>query len=205
MKMMAEVSATQRSDEEIVSLGTRNGIELAILKRTEKSMGKIIAKLDSTDLIDGVRIEPLQIYPDDRGFFTEIARLGRGLASDMVPDNTRKIQISLTLTYPNTIKAIHYHSEQTDLWAPVTGMVQVFLYDLRRHSKTFGLINTIFAGRFQPWEILIPPGIGHGYKALSIYPIQLDSFTEPHDNPADELRLPYNDPNIAYDWETQHK
>src|SRR5207248_3149607 len=132
----------------------------------EKSMGRIIAKLDSTDLIDGVRVEPLQIYPDDRGFFTEIARLGRGLASDMVPDSTRKIQISLTLTYPNTIKAIHYHSEQTDLWAPVTGMVQVFLYDLRRHSKTFGLINTIYAGRFRPWEILIPPGVGHGYKAL---------------------------------------
>src|SRR6266403_4195989 len=153
MKMIAEMSATQRSEEGIVSLGTRNGIELAILKRTEKSLGKIIAKLDSTDLIEGIRIEPLQIYPDDRGFFTEIARLGRGLAADMVPDGARKIQISLTLTYPNTIKAIHYHSEQTDLWAPVTGMVQVFLYDLRLHSKTFGSINTIFAGRFQPWEI----------------------------------------------------
>ena len=205
MKMIAEVSATQRSEEEIVSLGTRNGMELAILKRIEKSTGKIIAKPDSLDLIAGVRIEPLQIYPDDRGFFTEIARLGRGLATDMVPDSTRKIQISLTLTYPNTIKAIHYHAEQTDLWAPVTGMVQVFLYDLRRHSKTFGLINTIYAGRFRPWEILIPPGVGHGYKALGVEPIQLLYLTDRHYNPADELRLPYNDPNIAYDWETQHK
>jgi len=203
--MIAEVSATQRSEEEIVSLGTRNGMELAILKRIEKSTGKIIAKPDSLDLIAGVRIEPLQIYPDDRGFFTEIARLGRGLATDMVPDSTRKIQISLTLTYPNTIKAIHYHAEQTDLWAPVTGMVQVFLYDLRRHSKTFGLINTIYAGRFRPWEILIPPGVGHGYKALGVEPIQLLYLTDRHYNPADELRLPYNDPNIAYDWETQHK
>jgi hypothetical protein len=113
--MIAGLSATQRSEEGIVSLGTRNGIEVAILKRNEKSLGKIIAKSDSTDLIDGVRIEPLQIYPDDHGFFTEIARLGRGLATDMVPDKARKIQISLTLTYPNTIKAIHYHSEQTDL------------------------------------------------------------------------------------------
>src|SRR2546429_5508435 len=93
--MIAEMSATQRSDEGIVSLGTRNGMELAILKRTEKSLGKIIANPDSTDLIDGVRIAPLQVYPDDRGFFTEIARLGRGLATDMVPDSTRKIQISL--------------------------------------------------------------------------------------------------------------
>jgi len=205
MKMIAEMSAKQIGDEEIVSLGTRNGMELAILKRTEKSLGKIIAKPDSTDLIDGIRIEPLQIYPDDRGFFTEIARLGRGLATDMVPDGARKIQISLTLTYPNTIKAIHYHAEQTDLWAPVTGMVQVFLYDLRRHSRTFGQTNTIYTGGLRPWEILIPPGIGHGYKALGVEPIQLLYMTDRHYNPADELRLPYNDPNIAYDWETQHK
>ena len=189
----------------MVPLGTRNGIEMAIARRSAKSLGKIIAKPNSPELIDGVQIEPLQIYPDDRGFFTELARLGNGLAANMVPDNVQKIQISLTLTYPGTIKAIHYHSEQTDLWAPISGMVQVFLYDLRVHSKTFGAINTIFAGRFQPWEILIPPGVAHGYKALGIEPIQLVYFTNRHYNPADELRLPYNHPDIAYDWETQHK
>ena len=30
-------------------------------------------------------------------------------------------------------------------------------------------------------------------------------FTDRHYNPADELRIAYNDPAIAYDWETQHK
>jgi len=203
--MASDVIATQEMQAGIVPLGTRNGIEMAIARRSEKTLGKIIAKPNSPDLIDGVEIEPLQVYPDDRGIFTELARLGKGLAAKMVPDDIRKIQISLTLTYPGTIKAIHYHSEQTDLWAPVSGMVQVFLCDLRRRSKTFGAINTIFAGRFQPWEILIPPGVGHGYKALGIEPIQLVYFTDRHYNPADELRLPYNHPDIAYDWETQHK
>lgn len=204
--MAAETTATSTmQNTNIVPLGTRNGIELAILRRSEKTLGKIISRLDSPDLIDGVQIAPLRIFPDDRGFFTELARLGKGLASKMVPEGQRQIQISFTLTYPGTIKAIHYHAEQTDLWAPVSGMVQVFLYDLRRHSKTFGAINTIFAGRFQPWEILIPPGIGHGYKALGVDPIQLIYLTDRHYNPADELRISYNDPNIAYDWETQHK
>jgi len=203
--MAADMTATQETHSEIVPLGTRNGIEMAIARREAKTLGKIIAKPNSPDLIDGVQIEPLQIYPDDRGFFTELARLGKGLATNMVPDAVHKIQVSLTLTYPGTIKAIHYHSEQTDLWAPISGMVQVFLYDLRRHSRTFGAINTIFAGRFQPWEILIPPGVAHGYKALGVEPIQLVYFTDRHYNPADELRLPYNHPDIAYDWETQHK
>ena len=203
--MAADVSIPPDLRSDIVPLGTRNGIELAIARRTAKTLGKIIAKPNSPDLIEGIRIEPLQIYPDDRGFFCELARLGKGLAAKMVPDEQRKIQVSLTLTYPGTIKAIHYHAEQSDLWAPVSGMVQVFLYDLRRNSSTFGAINTIFAGRLQPWEILIPPGVAHGYKALGVEPIQLVYFTDRHYNPADELRLPFDHPDIAYDWEIQHK
>ena len=201
--MSRETTATQKAA--IVPLGTPNGIEMAILPRDSKTLGKIIAKPDSADLIDGVQIAPLVIHADDRGFFTELARLGQGLAARMVPDDVRGIQVSLTLTYPGTIKAIHYHAEQTDLWAPVSGMVQVFLYDLRVQSRTFGAINTIYSGRFQPWEILIPPGVAHGYKALGVEPIQLVYFTDRHYNPADELRLPYDHPGIAYDWETQHK
>jgi len=203
--MAAEVTATQATQSEIVSLGTHNGIEMAIARRASKTLGKLISNVNSPDLIEGVRIAPLQVYPDDRGFFTELARLGKGLAAEMLPDDVRKVQVSLTLTYPGTIKAIHYHAEQTDLWVPISGMVQVFLYDLRRRSATFGVVNTIFTGRFQPWEILIPPGVGHGYKALGVEPIQLVYFTDRHYNPADELRLPYDHPDIAYDWEIQHK
>ena len=203
--MAADVSPPQILESNVVPLGTRNGIEMAIARRNTRTLGKIIAKLNSPDLIEGVQIERLNVYPDDRGFFCELARLGDGLATKMVPNEQSKIQVSLTLTYPGTIKAIHYHSEQTDLWAPISGMVQVFLYDLRRNSSTFGSINTIFAGRFQPWEILIPPGVAHGYKALGVEPIQLVYFTDRHYNPADELRLPYDHPDIAYDWEIQHK
>jgi dTDP-4-dehydrorhamnose 3,5-epimerase len=203
--MAADVSLPPALQTDIVPLGTTNGIEMAIARRTGKTLGKIIAKLNSPELIEGVQIESLKVYPDDRGFFCELARLGNGLAAKMVPNDQCKIQVSLTLTYPGTIKAIHYHAEQTDLWAPVSGMVQVFLYDLRRNSATFGSINTIFAGRLQPWEILIPPGVAHGYKALGVEPIQLVYFTDRHYNPADELRLPYDHPDIAYDWEIQHK
>jgi dTDP-4-dehydrorhamnose 3,5-epimerase len=203
--MAADVSLPQALQADIVPLGTRNGIEMAIARRTTKTLGKIIGKLNSPDLIEGVQIESLNVYQDDRGFFCELARLGTGLAAKMVPNEQRKVQVSLTLTYPGTIKAIHYHSEQTDLWAPISGMIQVFLYDLRRNSPTFASINTLFAGRFQPWEILIPPGVAHGYKALGVEPIQVVYFTDRHYNPADELRLPYDHPDIAYDWEIQHK
>jgi hypothetical protein len=110
LKKLTVAHGTKNGMDLPVSLGNKNDIELAILPRTEKTLGKIIAKPDSADLIDGVKIEPLQLYPDDRGFFMELARRGKGLATQMIPEGQRQIQVSFTLTYPGTIKAIHYHT-----------------------------------------------------------------------------------------------
>jgi dTDP-4-dehydrorhamnose 3,5-epimerase len=199
-------SQASTSNEHITVIGKRHSLELAILRRPEKTLGKIVTQVSSPDLINGVIIEPLQIFADDRGFFAELARLGqKGIGEGMIADGKRRVQISTTLTYPGTIKAIHYHYEQTDLWAPISGMLQVFLYDFRRGSATFGQINTLYVGRLRPWEILIPPGVAHGYKVLGMEPAQLVYLTDRYYNPEDEGRLPYDHPDIAYDWETQHK
>ncbi len=202
----AQASQLSPADEGITVIGARNGLELAIRRSPTRSLGKIISRPDSSDLIAGVEVEQMQVQADDRGFFAELARLGSaGIATRMVPAGERKIQISTTLTYPGAIKAIHYHYMQTDLWAPIAGMLQVFLCDLRRSSATFGLINTVYVGVLRPWEILIPPGVAHGYKTLGAQPAQLVYLTDRYYNPEDEGRLPYNDPDVGYDWETQHK
>jgi hypothetical protein len=51
---------------------------------------------------------------------------------------------------------------QDDSWTVDTGIVQVGFADLRRHSPTFGLRNTLYLGERHPWPILIPPGVAHG-------------------------------------------
>ena len=187
-------------------IGQHNGLELAVRPQQRPSIGEVIVSPDSPALISGVRIDPLRIYPDDRGFFTELARLGsKGLAEKMIPGKEAQIQVSATLTYPGTIKAIHYHYEQTDLWLPVAGMFQVFLCDLRKDSETFGKINTLYVGTLRHWAILIPPGVGHGYKVVGTDPALLVYITNRFYDPQDEGRLPYDHPEIAYDWETQHK
>jgi hypothetical protein len=53
-------------------IGERNGLQLAIKHTVARRLGKIISRLDSPDLIDGVLIEPLQVHPDDRGFLVEL-------------------------------------------------------------------------------------------------------------------------------------
>jgi len=193
-------------NDNVIALDTRNGLELAIRRASAKGLGKIIARPDSADLISGVRLEPMTLHTDDRGFFTELARLGsKGIAAEMVAGGGKQIQISTTLTYPGTIKAIHYHYHQTDLWMPIAGMLQVFLYDMRRKSPTFGLINTLYLGLLRPWELLIPPGVGHGYKVLGTEPAQLVYVTDRYYNPEDEGRIAYDHPDVGYDWEIQHK
>jgi dTDP-4-dehydrorhamnose 3,5-epimerase len=173
-----------------------------VLPECEMGIGSVILKADSSQLIDGVRIEPVALWPDDRGYFLEVQRLGRGLAAGFSPEST---QISAALSYPGSIKAFHYHLHQTDCWAPVAGLLQVGLVDLRDGSPTYGTRNTLYTGALRPWQILIPPGVAHGYKVIGSEPSMLVYLTDQFYNPADEGRIPYNDPNIRYDWETQHK
>jgi dTDP-4-dehydrorhamnose 3,5-epimerase len=168
----------------------------------EPGIGVVIRTPGGKGLIDGVKIQPYDVWPDDRGYFLEVIRIQQGLAADFPPETT---QISSALSYAGTIKAFHFHLQQTDLWVPMLGLFQVTLVDLRPSSATYGVKNTLYVGSLKPWQILIPPGVGHGYKVVGAEAGVLVYVTNRLYNPKDEGRIPYNDPSIAYDWETQHK
>ena len=165
-------------------------------------IGNVILSPESAQVIEGVRIVPQVIWPDDRGYFLEVARVGQGLLSEFPNETT---QVSCALTYPGAIKAFHFHRHQTDVWNVVRGMFQVALVDLRPDSPTFGRRNTLYAGQLRPWAISIPPGVGHGYKVIGTEPAMLVYLTDRFYNPDDEGRIAYNDPGVNYDWELQHK
>jgi len=168
----------------------------------EKGIGKVILAPDAKDLIAGVRIDPYPVWPDDRGYFLEVARIGQGLTQRFPKDTT---QISTALSYPGTIKAFHFHRHQTDCWVPIEGMLQIALVDLRKDSPSFGIRNTLYLGTLRRWQMLVPPGVAHGYKVIGTQPAILVYLTDRFYDPTDEGRIPYNDPLIQYDWETQHK
>lgn len=177
------------------------GLQL-LYPNCEKGVGKLIQSPESPDLIDGVRVRPYALYPDDRGYFLEVMRSGRELVAEFPAGST---QVSAALSYPGTIKAFHYHLRQRDCWTPAGGMFQVALVDLRDGSPTFGARNTLYAGALRPWQILIPAGVAHGYKVIGRDPALLVYITDRFYDPSDEGRLAFDDPRINYDWETQHK
>ena len=173
-----------------------------MLPECEKGVGQIISSATSADLIEGVRVAPLIVHPDDRGYFLELQRIGRGLAGQFPAATT---QVSAALNYPGAVKAFHYHLQQTDCWNPVRGLLQVALADLRLGSPTFGRRNTMYIGPLRPWQVLVPPGVAHWYKVIGTEDALLVYLTDRFYNPQDEGRIPYDDASINYDWETQRK
>ena len=168
----------------------------------QKGVGAVITAAPSDRLIEGIRIEPIALWPDDRGHFMEVLRVGHGLAADF-PAATS--QVSATVTYPGIVKAFHYHLRQSDCWTVVKGMLQVGLVDLRRGSPTFGERNTIYVGEKRPWQVLIPPGVAHGYKVIGQEAAVCVYVTSRFYDPGDECRIAFDDARLAYDWDTQFK
>lgn len=71
-------------------------------------------------------------------------------------------------------------------------------------AQQLGRRNTIYAGELRPWQVLIPRGVGHGYKVLGTELGVLVYATDRSCNPEDG-GIPYDHPGINYDWSTQHK
>ncbi len=69
-------------------IASSEGLELAV-PICAKGLGSVIVKPDSADLIQGVRVRPFPIYPDDRGYFLEVQRIGAGLAAEFPPETTK--------------------------------------------------------------------------------------------------------------------
>ena len=102
------------------------------IPRCSKGIGDVILQKGAPSLIQGVVIDPVDVWPDDRGYFLEVGRFGVGTLAGFPAATT---QISSALSYPGTIKAFHFHRRQTDVWVPMAGMFQVVLVDLRTRPE----------------------------------------------------------------------
>jgi len=151
-------------------------------------------------VIPGVEVKPLVRHADDRGYLAELLRADEPIFSGFG-------QANVTLTYPGVVKAWHYHRLQDDLWACVSGMIRVGLYDLRESSPTFKETAELTLGDYSPQLVKIPVGVAHGYKVLSPNPAILIYFvTKPYDRAQpDEYRLPWDSPEIPFDWDTRNR
>jgi dTDP-4-dehydrorhamnose 3,5-epimerase len=104
------------------------------------------------------------------------------------------------------VVGLHYHLHQADYWYVPFGRARVVLHDLRLGSATDGATLTIDLGS-EPGTagvdhdhrgIYIPPGVAHGFAALT--DMTITYLVDGYYNPADELGVAWDDPEIAADW-----
>lgn len=161
----------------------------------------LASKLIASGKIHGVSVRKILTHAHDRGNFREILRDDDHLLR-------RFGQASMTVTYPGVVKAFHYHRRQDDLWYFVSGNAQIVLHDLRKDSPTFGVTQELFAGdHAEPFLLLIPVGVAHGYRVLGNLPAVLLYFTTEsyHIGDPDEERIAWDDPSIGFDWTTKNR
>ena len=156
-------------------------------------------------LIEGVKIKPLHVIPDERGRLMEILR-----ADDDIFEKFG--QIYMTVGFPGVVKGWHYHRLQDDFFCVVSGMIKLALWDGRdpelgygyegERSPTANEVNEFFLGTHNPMLVKIPRMVMHGFKAIGTQEaIIVNTITMPynHENP-DEYRVHPHDNNIPYDW-----
>ncbi len=155
-------------------------------------------------MINGVKIKDLKVWQDLPDLAQEVMS---GILMEVVRDDDGLLkrfgQSTFSIAHHGTIKAFHAHEKQDDLWFMATGRSRIVLHDLRNDSPTYGKTQVILAGANDYKVVLIPAGVLHGYQVLSDEPVLLFYLTTEHYNAKspDEIRYPWDDPMIGFDWQ----
>ena len=151
----------------------------------------------SIDAIHGAFLVKPTIHGDERGIFLETYR------REWFPGRPEMVQSNRGDRQAGTVVGLHYHRFQADYWYVPYGTVRVVLFDIRDGSLTEGQCWTLDLGAQPDGShhhdgVYIPPGVGHGFAALSDCTVsyQVDQYY----NPDDEHGVAWNDPGVTVDW-----
>lgn len=156
---------------------------------------RTVTNVRESSLIRGVRVVELASFADERGRFLESFR------KEWFPEiSWDVIQANRSDSRKNVLRGLHFHLHQVDYWYPAFGRLQVALYDLRRGSPTRGAREVFEIGESEPMGVLVPPGVAHGFLALS--DATLTYLVDRYYDPGDEYGVAWNDPTVAVPWNT---
>jgi dTDP-4-dehydrorhamnose 3,5-epimerase len=161
-----------------------------------KSVDYKVHAVNHSPTIEGVLFRDLRINLDGRGEVTE-------LWSAPWEEFTPPTHVYQSATDFGVVKCWHLHEIHTDQFAITRGKVQVSLADIREGSTSYGHVNRFVVGSLKPALIRIPPGLLHGWKALSAPEIIVVNLQSHVYDPDDEYKFPW-DSVLADTWEPQN-
>jgi len=155
-----------------------------------------------TTALPGVLIIEPDVYRDERGFFLENYHQKKftdgGLPVRFVQDNHSRSKQGI-------LRGLHAQLKhpQGKLVRVVRGEVFDVAVDIRRGSPTYKRwvgVN-LSADNFR--QCYVPPGFAHGFCVTSGEAEMEYKVTDYYD-PADELHMIWNDPDLAIQWPVQN-
>jgi dTDP-4-dehydrorhamnose 3,5-epimerase len=144
------------------------------------------------DEISGVWVVEPTLHGDQRGLFIETYR------RSWFPDGREMVQGNRANRQGGALVGLHYHLHQADYWYVPFGTARVVLHDLRSGGPTDGATVELDLTGENHVGVYIPPGVAHGFAALS--EMVITYLVDGYYNPADELGVAWDDPDIAADW-----
>lgn len=139
--------------------------------------------------IKGVVLGEVDRHSDERGFFSEIFRESLF--------ERRFVQANHSRSQAGVLRGLHFHRRQSDAWYVVGGEAEVGLADLRDGIES-PLVTTIRLVAEQPTVLLIPPGVAHGFAALT--DVDLIYWVTDYYDATDEFSIRWDDPVLAVPW-----
>lgn len=139
----------------------------------------------------------LDEFKDTRGSFVETYR------RQWLPLGREMIQGNRGDRKAGSIVGLHYHLHQADYWYVPFGSCRVVLHDIRNGSPTYGATEAIDVGgqpdgTFKHCGVFIPPGVAHGFVAVS--DMTITYMVDNYYNQNDELGILWSDPEIKVNW-----
>jgi len=137
----------------------------------------------------------LVVHADVRGSFSELFRQG------WFGDGLSFVQANVSRSAEGVLRGMHFHRRQADLWIPLAGRLRIGLFDLRPDSSTARAGHRLEIDAERPHALLIPPGVAHGFLALS--PATLLYLVSVEYDGTDEQGFRFDDPDLGFDWDIE--
>ena len=157
--------------------------------QNQETVGKFqVQNIYKPPTIEGVILKELNPLVDGRGDVIELwSKPWVEKEGFVVPTHCYQ-----SATDFGVVKCWHLHKIHTDQFTVTRGKLQVSLVDIRKDSKTFGHVNLVFLGVQRPRLLKIPPGIMHGWKALTKPEVIVVNFQSHVYDAMDEYKFPWN-------------
>jgi dTDP-4-dehydrorhamnose 3,5-epimerase len=152
-----------------------------------------------TTSLAGVMVFVPTPHHDDRGFFTRT--FDAEVAARHGVDPTSFVQDSQSRSRRGVLRGLHGRSGEGEakLVRCAHGAVHDVVVDARPGSPTFGRHEVFRLDDDQFWHLYVPPGLLHGFQAVTDAADVCYRIDRAHD-PSADVAVRYDDPDLAIAW-----